>query len=60
MSSLFKMFGGGGSSRPAAPTNNTQNTAAAIQRIQEATAILDRKSQFLEKKIQNELIEAKV
>ena len=58
MSSLFgKLFG---APAPAPRPDPTAATAVAIQRIQTAKDMLEKKSLFLEKKIMQELVEAKV
>lgn len=53
MSGLFKLFGSGGKS------GNAPTTQEAIQRLSETEELLTKKQEFLEKKIEQELMTAK-
>eukprot|EP00050_Salpingoeca_kvevrii_P010342 m.7767 g.7767 ORF g.7767 m.7767 type:complete len:227 (-) comp2800_c1_seq1:219-899(-) len=62
MSSLFgKLFGGGGDAprHEASAADKTNSTASAIQKIQSSVELLQRKSEHLTKKMNQELMEAK-
>ena len=57
MSVFQKLFGSG---KPAAPRDSTEQIAATVQKIQGVVELLEKKTEHLQKKIDKELIAAKV
>jgi hypothetical protein len=57
MSFLQGLFG---AKKERAPAASATESSSAIQKIQEVIGLLEKKSEFLQKKINNEILQAKV